>query len=164
MAEMRGSTEGRKAFTRTVGRGSNWQVEGLDFRMRSEISESEGSWRKENEWDVRQGSGEVLTEELGTGGSDEFSDWKRTSGSYRKQLSTDGEGERPGVWEYCWEEKTVTWNYLYLNRLCQSSSWVWFEKCSPYNVKCDFCAYLYKQQDQFFVQSLKLSTFGFHLP
>ena len=86
---------------------------------------------------------------LGTSGSDECSDWKRTSGSYRKQLSTDGEGERPGVWGYCWEEKTVTVNYLHLNRLCQISSRVWFEKCSPYNVKCDFCACLYEQQDQF---------------
>ena len=31
MAVMRGASEGRQALTRTLGRGSSWQVEGLDF-------------------------------------------------------------------------------------------------------------------------------------
>ena len=43
IAEMRGIREGRQAITRSVGRGSSWQVVGLDLRMRSEMSERVGT-------------------------------------------------------------------------------------------------------------------------
>ena len=39
MADMRGSKEGRQDLTRTVGRGSRRQEEGLDLLMRSKITE-----------------------------------------------------------------------------------------------------------------------------
>lgn len=42
MAEMRGSREEREDLTRVVGRGSSWQVEGLEFLMRVEISDGAG--------------------------------------------------------------------------------------------------------------------------
>ena len=43
MAVIRGSREGREAITREEGRGSSWQVDGFDFRMRSVRSAAEGS-------------------------------------------------------------------------------------------------------------------------
>ena len=49
MAEMRGTREGRQALTSCVWRGCSWQVDGLDFRMSSVISERVGSWKEENE-------------------------------------------------------------------------------------------------------------------
>ena len=39
MVEMKGSKEGRQDLTRGVGRGSSWQVDGLDFVIRSDITE-----------------------------------------------------------------------------------------------------------------------------
>lgn len=43
MAEMRGSREERQDLTKVVGIGSSRHVEGLDLRMRSDISEAFGS-------------------------------------------------------------------------------------------------------------------------
>ena len=40
MADMRGSREGRQDLTRTVGRGSRRQEEGLDLLMRPEINDN----------------------------------------------------------------------------------------------------------------------------
>lgn len=40
--------EGRQILTRWVGRGSNWQVEDLDFRTRSDISVTVGSRKLDN--------------------------------------------------------------------------------------------------------------------
>ena len=40
MAEMRGSREERQDLARVVGIGSSRHVEGLDLRMRSDISEA----------------------------------------------------------------------------------------------------------------------------
>ena len=48
MAVIRGSREGRQVMTRGVGRGSSWQVDDLDFRMRSDTSAAEGSWKLES--------------------------------------------------------------------------------------------------------------------
>ena len=48
MAAMRGTREGEQAFTSCVGRGSRWQVDGLDFLMSSLISERGGRWKEEN--------------------------------------------------------------------------------------------------------------------
>ena len=49
MAEMRGAREGRQASITCVGRGSSSQVDGLDFRRSSVISERVGSWKEESE-------------------------------------------------------------------------------------------------------------------
>lgn len=38
----------RKALTSTVGRGSNWQMDGFGVQMRSEKSEAVGSWITES--------------------------------------------------------------------------------------------------------------------
>ena len=48
MAEMRGTSEGEQALTSCVGRGSSWQVDGLDFCISSVISGREGRWKEEN--------------------------------------------------------------------------------------------------------------------
>lgn len=63
MAVIRGSREGREAITREDGRGSSWQVDGLDFRMTSDKSAAEGSWKHESgtergEWRTR-GDGQL---------------------------------------------------------------------------------------------------------
>ena len=47
MAVIRGSREGREAITRGDGRGSSWQVVGLEVRMSLDRSEGEGSWKQE---------------------------------------------------------------------------------------------------------------------
>ena len=47
MAVIRGSREGREAITREDGRGSSWQVDGLDFRMSFNKSGAEGSMKEE---------------------------------------------------------------------------------------------------------------------
>lgn len=47
MAVIRGSRDGREDKTREVGRGSSWQVDGLEVRMSLEISEAEGSSKEE---------------------------------------------------------------------------------------------------------------------
>lgn len=65
MGEMRVAREVRQTFTWTVGKGSNWQVDGLHLRMRSEISEAVRSWNTENEWEVSWNSNESLREEFG---------------------------------------------------------------------------------------------------
>lgn len=39
---IRGNREGRHAVTKEVGSGSSWQVDVLDFRMRSEITIGDG--------------------------------------------------------------------------------------------------------------------------
>ena len=49
MAVMREHREGRQALTKTVGRGSNWQVDDFDFRMSSDISATGGSLKRESE-------------------------------------------------------------------------------------------------------------------
>ena len=48
MVDMRGSREGRRDLTRTVGRGSSWQVDGLDLVIKSEIIEGQGRSKVEN--------------------------------------------------------------------------------------------------------------------
>ena len=48
MDVIRGERDGRQPLTKTVGIGSSWQVDGLDFRMRSEISSAEGSVKLES--------------------------------------------------------------------------------------------------------------------
>ena len=67
MAVMRERREERQDLTRVVGRGSSWQVVGLDLRMRTESSETvgrrklekrDGKWgevqvgREGGNWDV----------------------------------------------------------------------------------------------------------------
>lgn len=64
MMEIRGTREGRQALTRTVRRGFSRQVDGLDLRMRSEISEMEGSRKEEKEWVGRRDSGKIIVESL----------------------------------------------------------------------------------------------------
>lgn len=49
MAVIRGSREGREAITREDGRGSSWQVDGLEFLMSFDKSAAEGSWKQERE-------------------------------------------------------------------------------------------------------------------
>lgn len=48
MVVIRGNREGRHVVTKEVGRGLSWQVDIFDFRMRSEITVGEGSWKLEN--------------------------------------------------------------------------------------------------------------------
>lgn len=48
MAVIRGNREESHALTKKVSRGSRWQVDVSDFRMRSEITEGQGSWKLEN--------------------------------------------------------------------------------------------------------------------
>lgn len=43
MAKIRGTREGRQAFTRALGTGSSWQIGGFDLRLMSKISEVKGS-------------------------------------------------------------------------------------------------------------------------
>ena len=43
--------EGRQAFIRTIGRRSNWQVDGLDIIMRSDILAAEVTLKLESERD-----------------------------------------------------------------------------------------------------------------
>lgn len=50
MADIRGSREGRQDSTSVVGRGSSWHVEGLDLRMRAEMSEEVGRSKLLNGW------------------------------------------------------------------------------------------------------------------
>ena len=42
MSVIKGEREGRHALTRWVGRGSSWQVDNLDLRMRFDISATVG--------------------------------------------------------------------------------------------------------------------------
>ncbi len=76
MAEMRGSTEGRHDLTSAVGRGSSWQVEGLDLWIKSEIWRSSGSWKLEKCWQCGRGVGERRGSAIEGGGSEpEFKCW-----------------------------------------------------------------------------------------
>lgn len=66
MSVMRGAREGAMALTREVGWGSTCQVEGLDFLIRSVVSETDGRAKAESDWEgVGEGSVEdELREEL----------------------------------------------------------------------------------------------------
>ena len=70
MAEMRGSREGRQDLTRTARRGSNWQVDGLDLVMKSEITGGKGvqRWRMVDRVGEIQMRGRVRCWSLGAGG------------------------------------------------------------------------------------------------
>ena len=51
MCVMRGAKEGTVALTRAVGRGSNWQVDDLDFLIRPVVSKTEGRANTESDWE-----------------------------------------------------------------------------------------------------------------
>ena len=56
MVVMSGAREGRHALTRAEGRGSRWQVEGLDLEIREATSVMEGNVKEVRGWDqVRAG-------------------------------------------------------------------------------------------------------------
>ena len=57
MVVMRGRREERQDLTRVVGRGSSWQVVGLDLRMRTESSEAVGRRKLEKRWQVGGSAG-----------------------------------------------------------------------------------------------------------
>ena len=65
MAVMRGRREERQDLTRVVGRGSSWQVVGLDLRMRTESSEAVGRRKLEKRWQVGGSAGGERGGELG---------------------------------------------------------------------------------------------------
>lgn len=48
---MSGERERVMALTRDVARGSSWQVEGLDFLIRSVLSETDGRTKAERDWE-----------------------------------------------------------------------------------------------------------------
>lgn len=69
MDVMRGAREGAAALTRTVGRGSSWQVEVFDFFMSWTISETGGRENAESDW----GGGPIGGKEGGFSGMDGIS-------------------------------------------------------------------------------------------